>query len=447
MVSRRRALELAIGSLAAAAGCLGDPGGNQSTTAGTTASPADENATPAVRTPGDVPEWTPDWRLSFDGRVLGLDTAGDDLLATLSGGGSAAVAAVDPATESVRWRTWYEGEPVAGSHADARPLARGKWGLTVAEDAVYLVAGRADEREWTAVRALGRDGDPHWSFRRERELGVAGTVDGRVVVTALEFFPAKGETPVSHETPASPLSTVVYGLDADDGTVDWSREFIGVADVAVAGGVYVATNDRLVGLDPDGSDRFEYESGPGERVAATGDRVFYLSGGDDRAIHGLAPGGERAWRHSLPVEELLLDGSQLYAGGDAVAAVEADGAVAWRGNEVGQWLLLDPDRDTLYARSGAMADATTAYGAGGGRRFTFAPPANDAWPAAATANALVAPAITGGNADEPFLTVYAVDADGRASAALGRDTVFDAVGREEKVYLADGRSNLLALTP
>ena len=73
--------------------------------------------------------------------------------------------------------------------------------------------------------------------------------------------------------------------------------------------------------------------------------------------------------------------------------------------------------------------------------------ANDAWPTAATADAVAVTAITGETAAEPFHTVYAVDADGRATVSFGVDTVFETLGHGETVYLADGESRLLALDP
>jgi hypothetical protein len=98
-------------------------------------------------------------------------------------------------------------------------------------------------------------------------------------------------------------------------------------------------------------------------------------------------------------------------------------------------------------RAETEADSATAYDVGGEERWTFDPPANDAWPEAATRDAVVVSAITADPGDQPFLTVYAVAADGQATAALGKDTVFDAVGLNGTVYLADGVSNLVALDP
>lgn len=469
MVSRRRALQLGAAAFAAAAGCLDrtrsdgttptDTGETADTPGeGTTpgATPTADDATPTAaehdaptRTPGDVPEWEPEWTMSFEGwRVLGLAAADGVVYATLdSTDGPAAVAAVEPGGQSVRWQSESEGEAVPGSHVSDRGNARGQWGVTVVDETVYTVAGLVRGREWSAIHALDREtGERRWSVRRERELAVAGVRDGVVVATGLEFFPPPGETPLpTHGTPDEPLATAVYGLDPGDGTVRWTETFLDVEEVAVGDGVYVAAGDRLVGLGPDGARRFTYDRGPATSVEAAEEGVFYLTGEDDTAtIHRLGPNGDRGWTLEVPVGELLLDGSRLYAGGDAVVAVESDGAVTWRDRAHGRWLLVDPDRDTLYTRSGTRADAASAYDAADGKRWTFDPPSNNAWPEAATQDALMVTSITGG---QQFNTVYAVDADGHARAARGVDHVVDALGTDGTVYVANGDSALLALEP
>jgi outer membrane protein assembly factor BamB len=453
MVSRRRFLQFGAGALAATAGCVGHESDGTPGHTDTGGRPSPTDAVDGPTTPrDDLPSWEPSWTLSFgDAAGLGLDSAGGLLYATLSReSGPSAIAAVDPDSQHVLWRTETEGEAVSGSHATAGGIARGKWGVTISEAAVYTVTGAAEEREWTALHALDRDGgDRLWSFERDRRLAVAGVSESLVVVAGLEFTPGPEQTPVSHQRPDEPLVTVVYGLDATTGDLRWQREFSGVADVAVSpDGVFVGAGDRLVGLDLQGRTTLTYDHGPATRVAAVSGRVYYLTGephADGRqTLHGVSPGGESDWRHDLPVAELLLDGDRLYAGGDAVVAVGPNGAVDWRHDEYGTWLLVDPDRDTLYTRSGVRADAVTAYDVAGGARWTFAPPANDAWPEAATAETLMATAITGERADEPFYTVYAVH-EGEATASRGQDTLFDALGLDGTCYLTDGESNLLAL--
>lgn len=449
MTSRRRLLALAAGTLAGTAGCLdGGPG----------ATPDDgvDDDTPTTladgptTTPGDVPAWTPAWVRSFDpGNVLGVDAAGGTLYLTLSReGGPSTVVAVDPAGGDELWRAEAEGEAVGGSHAGDQGVARGQWGVTVADDAVYAVAGPAEERRWTGLHAIDRaTGERRWSLERERELGVAGVEDGLVVATALEFFPGPDETPVSHQSPDEPLSTVVYGLDPADGTVRWTRDVAGVVDVATAADrVYVAAGDRLVGLDHAGETAFTYEQGPAVQVEAVEGRAYYLAGEDETAtVHAVAFDGDAHWTRDLSVDELLVDDGRLYAGGDVVVAVESDGSVAWRDDDHGQWLLPTPGGDTLYTRAGVQADRATAYDAGGGERWTFDPPSTNAWPEAATDDALAVTAIT--PEEGAFNTVYAVDADGQATAALDVDTVFEAVGLGGTIFLADGDGRLLALDP
>jgi hypothetical protein len=464
MPSRRRVLQLTAGALAATSGCFSEttdsPTGSDTTDevirTDTAPSPTGtERATEVDRAtdeetsrPDGLSEWTPEWTEPFgDWTVLGLTAADGSLYTTLQADlteGPSAVAAVDPADGSVLWRTESEGEAVGGSHAAYQRIARGGHGVTPSDEAVYSVAGRDDSYEWTAVHALDRaTGERRWSLQRERSLAVAGVADGLVVATGLEFFEPEG----THDTPDEPLETVVYGLDAATGEVRWTQSFQGVEDVTTCStGVYVAAGDRLVGLGHDGSTTFTYYHGPSTWVEATGGRIYYLVGEDETAtLHGVAPNGEVDWTRDVPVEELLLAGDRLYAGGDATVAVEPDGTVAWRRDDHGQWLLLDPGDNTLYTRSGVGQDRATAHDAGGAERWTFNPPSNNAWPEAATNNALAVTAITPD--DGPFKTVYAVDEDGQATAALDRDTVFDAVGLDGMIYLADGTSELLALPP
>jgi len=469
MVTRRRTLQLGAAVLAAVSGCLTRQSGpgtrtpaenTTGTTPTGTPEPTPEETPEDVptRTPGDVPEWEPTWTMPFEGwRVLGLDTLGELLYVTLSTNeGSSAVAAVDPDRQEIIWQTESEGEAVFGSHSSFQRIARGQWGVTLSEERVYAVTGPVDSNLWSAVHALDRaTGEQRWSVRRTRELSVAGLADDLLVVTGLEFFPPPPEdggtpTPVpTHTTPESPLSTAIYGLDATDGTVRWTAEYDAVEDVAVgATGVYIGAGDRLLGLGLDGSQRFLYEQGPATWVEASDGRVVYLTGDDDTAtLHGLTPSGDRQWRTRVPVGELLFDGDRLYAGGDAVAALAGDGRTVWRHDEHGKWLLLAPGRERLYTRSGIRMDGATAFDVDEGPQWRFNPPSNNAWPEAATQNAVVVEAITGAGGDGPSRTVYAVDADGHATAALGRDTVFDSLGLDGTVYLADGVSELVAVEP
>ena len=464
MRSRRDTLLLGASALAGLAGCSNGsvvPPADPTSTPPSTGPRETETPTPEgplvsdgpTRTPGTVPGWTPTWTREFDGRhVLGVDADDEALYATLSvDGGPAGVAAVTPGDGAVRWTREFAGEAVSGSKA-ASGLAD-SWGVTLADDAVYAATGNTEDREWSAVHALSRgDGEHRWSLRRERRVGVAGVLDGCVVVTATAFRdrrpastapePTDEETRSPTATPVPP-ETAVLGVDAASGEVQWERAFRGVADVAVGANVHVAGASGLVSLAPDGSRRGRPDTTATNRVVTAGDRVYYRTEGG--TLHAVGPDGETAWARSVPERDLLVGDDRIYAGGDRVVAVTTAGEVAWRDDDPGDGLVRDPDGDTLYARAGRRADRATAYDVRGAERWTFAPPATDAWPEAATTDASVVTAITGKSADEPFYTVYAVDADGRATAALERDTVFDVLGRDGAVYLADGESRLLSL--
>lgn len=452
MCSRRAALALGASTLAAVAGCASDLGGSDGAADGLPAPVADG----PVRTPADgLPRWTPEWTQTFEGaRVLGLDPVDDVLYATLSADG---VTPVDPADGSLGWRAEFDGEAVGASHAAHGP--EDIWGVTVGDGAVYAVAGNVEERAWSAVRALDRaDGDERWSLRRERRLAVRGVVDGLVVVTATAFD--EQTTPASTNSPtdgtswsgtgtADPRSTRVLGVDAATGAVRWTREFDGVADVAVGRQrVAVAGVAGLALLDHDGGRHGAYGRGPGTQVAVAGSRTYYRTGeSEGAALHGVTPAGAADWRRSLPVGRFVVGEGRLFAGGDGVFAVDPDGTVEWRDDGHGSRLLLGPGGETLYTRAGEAADRATAHGTDGRERWTVAPPSRNAWPAAATRDAAVVQAITADSADEPFYTVYAVDGEGRATARRGVDTVFDVVGHEGRVYLGDGEGRLFAFAP
>lgn len=445
MVSRRRALQLATTALVGAAGCLdwNEPA-ERSPTGGT-----ERPETERRSTDGDGPaEWTPSWtRSTSEEHVLGLDAADELLYATLGDeGGPSAVAAVDPAERTVVWRAEFEGEAVAGSYDRYRPLARDQWGVTLTDESVYTVNGRDDSFDWTTVHALDRaTGEERWSLRREQELAIHGAVDGMVFATGLEFF----EPQHSHDAPEDPLASTLYAVDVRTGSVRWTAEFAGVADVAVgADAAYVATGTELAALSLDGERRWRVEGRNGRRVCAAGDRVYYVAErGDGSTVHGLDRGGAEAWSRTFPVHEFLLDGERLYCGGDAVVALDPDGSVAWRDDAYGKWLLFDPGRETLYTRGGRAADAVGAYATDGGeKRWAFDAPSTNAWPAAATDDAAVAQAITADNG--PFYTLYAVGRDdGRATAAFPKDKIFAVESLDGTVFVGDDESTITALEP
>lgn len=461
MVSRRDALRLGAAGLTSLVGCAGRPTGSPTPTPApvpsdvVTPDPTDRASSDPTDSPTPVPleNWESDWALHPDyEHVLGVDVAGGTLYATLSDErGPSAVVAVDPSAPAEEWDTELEGEAVGGSHAGARAIARDGWGVTVAEDAVYAVAGHADSYEWTALHALDRaSGEPRWSVRETRELAVQGVTSDLVVATGLEFF----EPDSTHDTPEEPLTTVVYAIDADGGDVRWTRTFQGVADVGVGpDGVYVAAGRRLVGLGLDGRRRFtdEGHSHPGRAVTAAAGRVYYLiaTGNDRSKVYGLDPDGDRAWRMELPIHEVLLDGDRLYAGGESVVALEPDGTVAWRDDSsYGQWLLLGPDGETLFTRAGRGQDRAAAYRTSDGtRRWTYRPPdlsSPNAWPVAATTDTAVVEGITAEGANDPFTTLYGVDRQrGRGTRSVAAEPVFDVESVDGTVVVAG--SSILAL--
>lgn len=448
MVSRRNALHLAGGTLLGGlAGCVGESDSSGTATRTETARTETEHGTPTATnsgTPEEPTDWTPTWRHAVpEEHVLGLSTAGETLYATLSSeGGPSAVARIDPSDGSVAWRAEFEGEAVTGSYAGYRPMARDKWDVTLAGDVVYSVNGAADSFDWTALHALDRaSGDRRWSFRRERRLTTRGVADGTVFATGREFF----EPEHAHDQPDEPLTSVLYALDADSGEVRWTREFAGVADVAVGtDAAYVAAGDRLVSLGLDGERRWRFAGdAPPRTVRVADDRVFYCTEVDsDRStVHGLDLAGDRVWKHTRDASEFLLDGDRLYAGGDGVVAFDPDGSVAWSDDAHGKWLLLGPAGDTLYTREGGQAVGAYALPEGDAL-WSFDPEEKYAWPVAATAETAVAEGYAEGRA------LYAVDRESGAVQkrydAGSRVSLFAATALGDRVFVGDSRSRISA---
>jgi outer membrane protein assembly factor BamB len=464
MSSRRRALRLAGVALASLAGCLDRSPGGRTGTRPTNDAP-DGAGTPARSptgtpegtdpsggsdgsdVPEDLPEPAVDWRLSLDrANLLGVDPApdGDVVHAAASDedGGTTVAALAPDGTE--RWRRALEGELVGGSAPRDVRVARDQWGVTPTSGSVLAVTGRVAEGEWSAVHALdAATGGERWSHRAERDLAVAGATDDRVVVAAEEFFVPDH----SHDTPAEPLSTVVSALDRADGSERWRHESRGVVDVGVgrAGGdapaTFVADADGLLALDPGGDRRFRLARGPARAVRVGPTRCYYVTGADGRTVLGVAPDGSVAWRRRLPTDEYLRHDDGLYAGGDAVVSLAPSGAVRWRADGYGRWLLPGPDGERLYTRTGRAADAVGAHDvADGARRWTFDPPARNAWPEAATGSHVLVDTVAG--------PLYLVDAaTGRAVAATRVETVFDAEGVGDRVLVGDGEGRLTAYRP
>lgn len=451
MVSRRNALHF-VGSalLGSVAGCIGEPPSTDETptaspTPTTTPTPTSETTTKP--TPDEPENWTSTWKQSItEEHALGLRSFDGRLYAALSNErGPSAVAELSPDDGTIAWRTEFEGEAEGHSYAGYRPMARDQWGVTLTDASVYSVNGTGDSYDWTAVHALDRaTGDGRWSLRRDRRLHVRGVANGTAFVTGQEFF----EPEHSHDTPDEPLVSILYAVDAATGEVRWTDEFAGVTDVAVGtDAVYVATLDRLVAVDFDGTRRWEFGSDrPARSVRAVDGRVYYLTEvtSDRSNVYGLDTAGERAWERALDVHEVLLDGDRLYAGGDAVLALDPDGSIAWQANDHGKWLLLGPDRETLYTRAGGQTVGAYALPSGD-HLWSFDPPEEYAWPEAATADVAVAEGFADGRA------LYAVERkSGEASKRYyvgNRVSVFTVETLDGRAFVGTSGSSITALDP
>ncbi|MXR40022.1 PQQ-binding-like beta-propeller repeat protein [Halobaculum sp. WSA2] len=453
MVSRRTALRLAGVALLPAAGCADRTAGPDGSTDSPTptersASPDSRPDSPTDRTPPeDLPDWQPAWTRTVEERhVLGLDTHDGTVYASLSNeGGPSAVAALDPADGTELWRTPTPGELEGQAYAEPND-GDDQWGVTVTDDRVFAVTGHADRNEWTALRALDRaTGEVTWPLRRERKLAVRGVRDGTAYVTSLEFFAPEH----SHDTPEEPLTSDLLAVDVADGTVRWSRQFAGVGDVAVSpAGVFVAAGTRLVGLTPEGDERFAVDTGiAGTAVEATADRVFFLGEGDGslRPLRGYALDGTRDWGDRRRIRDVLLDRERerLYAAGDVTMALKEDGSVAWRRDvHGGHPLLLDGAREALYTRGGgSTAEAFSLPD--GTHRWSVDPGERYAWPVAATTGTAVVEGFAEGRA------LYAVDAgSGEATRrrSFGDDAILFTVERAGDVALVGtGDASVVAL--
>lgn len=455
MVSRRRSLGLVAGILSTTAGCLNNSPKNRSDTSTPSATESNSSTESnndvndgSVTTPEDVPDWVPKWSLSFnDADVYSLDAGDERVLATVDRSNAesqtTAIVAIDPGKRAIAWETESKGAPVHGSHASFVENGNDSYGVTLHEDTVYTVTGLAEAREWSALRALDQTtGERDWSFKRQRKLAVAGVSNGLVVATGLEFFPPSGETETSHAKSDTPLSTVVFGLDESNGEVRWTNEYESVKDVAVGpAGIYVAVGDHLEGLRYDGESQFTYRQGPARRVEASSEGIYYLSGkGTNKTLHGLTRSGNRRWKRSVAVEELLLDDDRLYAGGKEVVAIESDGTIDWRDDDYGRRLRLSPDDETLYSLSGS---GVSAYATEGDKRWTFYPTSNTVWPAAVTPDALVVRSVDPDSS--PKSAAYAVNAAGQATGVFGSRSMPDVTALDGAVYVANGLSELVAL--
>lgn len=451
---RRRFLAGVGTALVGLAGCVdrqgdqpGDasPGTEATSTPHTTTPTSETKATPAPEAEG--------WPVSLGGNVLSVDADSGQLFALVGGGSESDSRLVSLASDgSIRWETPFPANE-HGRGPDEPDEGDGGWGAWVTEETVFLASGMRHE-QWT-VRAFAReDGTVRWSFPAERRLAVRAVTADALLVTGEEFFVPEN----SHDTPEDPLVSTHYLLGRETGEATDLGSLAGVTAATLRDGeAYAIAEDRLVAFDGSGGTRWEYSlTGPGVElhpapagVVAVVTRAGLDNGGN--RVVGVSPDGKRQWRHDVPeaheADVLLADGTIYVAGPAGVAAVNLDGTVAWRDERAGGWPVYDDATGRLYTRSGKGAGATTAYGPRGSRRWTFDPPSINAWTATVTDEAVLATAITGETADEPFYTMYVVDPEtGAGSALVELDGIFavEPVGR--RAYVAAG-SRLHAFEP
>lgn len=451
MPTRRRTLALAGGFLTFLGGCVAEsePTATESTpTSNRAGSP---EPTPAETSTGvtalveDLPTWEPDRWIETDyTHALGLTLGNDRIFTTLGsdGNGQSAVAALDPGASGFTWRTPIDGDAQSDSYVKGRHWSD-SWGVIVGDGTVYSVHGNSRDYEWTAVHALdATSGDERWSFRRERALRVAGFLGDLVVVAGEEFF----EPDHTHDTPEEPLRTVVYGLDRTSGDQRWSIPVDGLSRLAVgADGVYAASGSTLAAYDSAGEERWERETTGAVDFLWAIDGTVVASVGpspDESSLVGLTTGGEQSWTVDFSTRFALSGDDRVYVMNDEVAAVTADGSVAWRADRRGSQPMLSTDGDRLYTRTGRGTDAVDAYDLpGGDRQFRLRTRADNGWPLADTGATLVAGVRTPHKAESTSL--YAADVDSGEPSAVYRpdEIVFTALGHAGEVYAAfgDGR--------
>lgn len=452
--TRRRQFLAALGGTFLLGGCTGRPVGQPSDPdPATESTPTPHTTTPDPRTPETPAPEPGNWPVSLDGNVLSVDAAGGNLFAVVGGGSEPDSRMVSLAADgSVRWATPFEADE-HGRGPDEADEGDGGWGTWVTDETVYLASGMRDTR-WT-VRAFARaDGSVRWSFDAERRLAIRAVSENALLVTGEEFFVPEH----SHDTPEEPLTSEFHLLDRATGEPTALGRLQGVTAATLAGDeAYAIAGERVVALDGSGGIRWEYSlAGPGVELFSTPSGVAAVaeksvSVGSGGRVVGVGADGDRQWRHDVPAahgsDVLLADGTVYVCGGGGVAAVGLDGTVEWRDGRAGGWPVYDADTGRLYTRSGKGADAATAYGPEGGRRWTFAPPSNDAWPATVTDDAVLATAITADHADEPFTTMYAVDPEtGEGGALVALDTIFATEPVGGRAYVAAG-SDLHAFEP
>ena len=481
MPTRRRTLALAGGLLSSLTGCLQDDepsGADGGTPSGRSNSPTQSPApagTPTVagtdrpdgtaeetgtetrtatgtqpttvtRVTNELPEWTADaWIETGSEQVLSLDAAGDRrLYVTMDNEGSeSAVAALSPGGTTFDWQTSMRGD-AEGRTAVNQTDWTGQWGVAVADGSVYSVHGLSQSYDWSTVHALdATTGTRQWAFERDRLLGVTGFLEQAVVVRSTEYF----EPEHAHDTPEEPLETRVHAVDRESGDSRWTVSVRGFSDLVTGSdGTYVAHERSLSAFGPGGEERWQTQFSAEVRSVTTvaGSLVLALgSSTDDSSLVGLSADGAVRWRRSISTRVLVPRDDRVYVMDDSVAAVTADGRIAWQVDAYGHYPLLSTDGSRLYTRTNAEMNAIDAYELPGGqRRFRFVTPSDNGWPVASTDETLVAEAITPEKAD--FTSLFAVDASTGEPQAVYRpaDTVFSVTGFDGRVYGAFGNGRV-----
>lgn len=441
---RRRRLISVLGGTLLLGGCLG--GDDQTPTATRTPEPTPSDTPTPSETPTgtETPTPTPQpggWPRRFDGNPVVLDEDGGDLFAVVSPvtGTDSALFALE-LDGSVRWTAEFEAN-THGSGPNEPDEAGTEWSTWLTAETVYLAGGV--HHEWWAVRAFDRaSGEQLWSLREERVLSIRAVTDDSLLVTAEEIFVPE----TTHDTPEEPLTSELYRLDRTTGDATKLGERNGVRGATADGNTaYVLAMDSLSAFDFRGSGGRQWQrslSGEGSGVFTDGDWVVAVAEHDEGSeIAGFAPDGEPQWTRHGPgtygADTLFVDGTVHVGGAEGVVAIETDGTVAWQDDRPAGWFVYDRATGRVYTRSGAGADAAAAYGPDGEWRWTFDPDSKNAWPTCVTDGAVLATAITGEHADEPFQTVFSVDPEsGTGSPLVELDTVFSAETVGDRAYLA-----------
>lgn len=220
-----------------------------------------------------------------------------------------AVSALNPTDGSETWRTSL---PATSTIA----LGSGR---------VY-VAAKADGQGH--VLALdSSDGDTRWRF----DVPAADTsyVTGTPAYSNGTVFVA-----ATHVSEDGQTSGVLYALDAETGTVDWTvdtTEALPVAPVVTDNRVFVAARGGTVhAVSPDGSTEWTRDTGAQiySRPVYAGGRLFVLTAAD---IVAIGADGDELWRAASVRNQMAgmsVAGNTLYVGGEPLFALDTtDGSV------------------------------------------------------------------------------------------------------------------------